>query len=108
MSDTFEWCLDKTRLTIYDKQVFCVDQCGTKWWFLNGKLHRVDGPAIEYANGTKWWYLNGELHRVDGPAVEFANGDKYWFLNGELHRENGPAIEYANGNKELVFEWRIS
>ena len=28
-------------------------------WFLNGKYHRVDGPAIEYANGYKCWFLNG-------------------------------------------------
>ena len=24
---------------------------GYKEWFLNGKLHREDGPAIEYASG---------------------------------------------------------
>ena len=36
----------------------------------------------EDADGSKCWYLNGELHRVDGPAVEYANGDKYWYLNG--------------------------
>ena len=41
------------------------DAKGTKTWFLNGKRHRVDGPAIEWANGTKEWFLNGQLHRVD-------------------------------------------
>jgi hypothetical protein len=55
---------------------------GTKEWFLNGKLHREDGPAVEYPNGTKVWWLNGIRHREDGPAVEWANGDKEWFLNG--------------------------
>jgi len=34
-----------------------------------------------YTNGTKAWYLNGKLHREDGPAVEYANGDKDWYLN---------------------------
>ena len=24
---------------------------------MNGKLHRVDGPAIDYRNGDKFWYL---------------------------------------------------
>jgi len=52
-----------------------------------------------YANGAKEWYLNGKLHREDGPAVELASGNKAWFLNDKLHREDGPAIEYANGNK---------
>jgi hypothetical protein len=31
---------------------------GDKCWYLNGKLHREDGPAIEYANGYKSWWLN--------------------------------------------------
>ena len=34
-----------------------------------GKLHRVDGPAIEYSNGTKEWYINGKRHRLDDPAI---------------------------------------
>ena len=55
---------------------------GYKEWYLNGNLHRTDGPAIEYSNGEKYWYLNGKLHREDGPAIEWSNGDKEWFLNG--------------------------
>ena len=43
---------------------------GSKFWYLNNKKHREDGPAAEYSNGFKWWYLNGELHREDGPAAE--------------------------------------
>jgi endo-1,4-beta-mannosidase len=73
---------------------------GTKFWYLNGKRHREDGPATEWASGNKAWYLNGKLHREDGPAIEDANGYKAWFLNGNLHREDGPAIEDANGGKE--------
>jgi hypothetical protein len=68
-------------------------------WSLNGKLHREDGPAIEWADGTKYWYLNGKLHREDGPAIECPNGTKSWYLNGRRHREDGPAIEYDNGTK---------
>ena len=71
----------------------------TKSWFLDGTLHREDGPAIEYANGTKWWWLNGKRHRKDGPAYEDANGTKCWYINGKLHREDGPAHEDANGTK---------
>ena len=38
-------------------QTIYVDKHGDKRYYLNGKLHREDGPAIEYANGTKRWYL---------------------------------------------------
>ena len=54
---------------------------GTKFWYLNDKRHREDGPAMEFADGPKYWYLNGKRHREDGPAIEYANGDKYWYLN---------------------------
>ena len=36
---------------------------------------------VEYANGSKEWCLNGKFHRVDGPAVECINGNKEWYLN---------------------------
>ena len=34
------------------------DEFGNKFWYLNGKRHRANGPVIEYGNGTKYWYLN--------------------------------------------------
>jgi hypothetical protein len=66
-----------------NKPVMKVDANGTKEWYLNGKFHREDGPAIECFNGIKCWYLNGEYHREDGPAMEYPNGIKWWFLNGK-------------------------
>ena len=77
-----------------------IDSDGTKEWHLNGRLHRIDGPAREWADGTKEWYINGKYHREDGPSVECANGDKTWYINGKCHRTDGPAIEYANGTRE--------
>ena len=73
---------------------------GSKEWYLNGNLHRTDGPAYEGADGLKEWWLNGNLHRTDGPATEWADGLKMWFLDGEvvswrdLYRQaNDPEIE---------------
>jgi len=76
-----------------------VNEYGTKRWYLNGNLHRTDGPAVEYVSGSKEWYLNGNLHRTDGPAVELASGSKFWYFNGKRHREDGPAVEYSDGSK---------
>jgi len=80
----------------YEVQVY---KRGTKFWYQNGKLHRKDGPAVEYVNGTKLWYKNGKCHRDDGPAKECVNGENHWYKNGELHREDGPAITRRNGDK---------
>ena len=76
-----------------------VDDYGTKRWYLNEKLHRTDGPAIEYYDGSKCWYLNDKRHRTDGPAVEYTDGSKEWYLNGKLHRTDGPAVDWVNGEK---------
>ena len=64
-----------------------VDQYGTKYWWLNGEYHRVDGPAVEYADGAKYWFLNGKRHRIDGPAIEDFDGEKRWYINGEVLSE---------------------
>jgi hypothetical protein len=70
-------------MTNYIKSEVRVYDNGDKYWHLNGKLHREDGPAVEWSNGEKAWYLNGKLHREDGPAIERSNGYKAWYLNNE-------------------------
>ena len=37
------------------------------------------------ANGDKSWCINGKLHREDGPAIEWANGNKSWYINGKQY-----------------------
>jgi hypothetical protein len=59
-----------------------IDADGAKYWLLNGRYHREDGPAVVLPSGYEEWYLNGRFHREDGPAAYHPNGTKYWFLNG--------------------------
>lgn len=82
---------------------------GSKFWYLDGKKHREDGPAIEWSHGSKSWWLDGKQHREDGPAVEYADGSKFWWLDNKLHREDGPAVECADGTKEFwLNDFRIT
>ena len=67
------------------KYEFKKDFFGNKRYYLNGLLHREDGPAIEYFNGTKYWCKNGKLHREDGPAIEYITGETEWCLNGKYY-----------------------
>lgn len=39
---------------------------------------RTSDLSIEY-------YCNGELHRLDGPAVQYANGMQEWFISGNQY-----------------------
>ena len=64
---------------------------------------------IEYSNGSKQWFTNGRLHRLDGPAHEGSNGEKHWYINGKLHRLDGPACEGINEPQEyFVFGEKCS
>ena len=72
---------------------------GSTKFYQNGKLHRLDGPAVQHQDGTKLWYLDGALHRFPGPAIEHACGNKEWYFNGNLHREDGPAIVWKDGTE---------
>jgi len=64
-----------------------IEHWGTRRWHRNGKYHREDGPAIEYANGDREWWINGKIHRLNGPAFETADGDCEWWVNGVEYTE---------------------
>jgi hypothetical protein len=70
------------------KNGFILKEDGTKCWYVNGILHREDGPAVEWPSGTKCWYVNGRLHRLDGPAIEFASGYKEYWINNVRYSQS--------------------
>jgi hypothetical protein len=47
-----------------------IDEYGNKCWYLNGKVHREDGPAIEYAKGSDFWFLEGKLYTQEDFTIE--------------------------------------
>lgn len=45
--------------------------------------HELTYEVKVYGSGTTVWHLNGKIHRENGPAIEYASGAKYWWLNGK-------------------------
>jgi hypothetical protein len=41
------------------------DVDGDKWWILAGKIHRIDGPAVEWQDGDFEWYLDNNKLTLD-------------------------------------------
>jgi uncharacterized protein (UPF0216 family) len=76
MIDVQQQVLDRLKYDIV------IDDNGNEYWYLNGKLHREDGPAAIYADGTQYWFRNDELHREDGPAITYRDGTQNWYSNG--------------------------
>jgi len=50
---------------------------GHKQWWLNGKIHRLDGPAVIWNDGLKHWYINDK--RLDTNEVES------WIKNNNIN-----------------------
>lgn len=68
----------------------------TEYTNILGQYHRIDGPAIEYANGDGSWYQNGKLHRLDGPALDW-DDDKEYYINGNsLSEEEFNLYKFVN------------
>lgn len=81
-----------------------IDVYGDKRWYLDGKLHREDGPAVIF-NGDveEHWYKNGKLHRDGGPALTNVDGSYEWYKDGVPHREDGPATYCAHNNRYIWY-----
>jgi hypothetical protein len=66
-----------------------------------------------YADGTKYWCLNGKFHREDGPAMELANGVNYWYLDdeqcteAEFKKKMAPAKEMTVAEIEALLGYRL-
>jgi len=52
---------------------------------MNDAVHCEDDVIIVHSNGTRAW-LNecGRLHRINGAAIEAANGTKSWYIDGHF------------------------
>jgi hypothetical protein len=95
-----EWYNDEGKLHRLDGPAIEKEN-GYKAWYVEGKCHRLDGPAvISISDNCKEWWVEGKRHRLDGPAFEGFDGYKSWWYNGELHRVDGPAIERSEGSEE--------
>ena len=55
---------------------------GEQSFWLEGKLHRTDGPALITREGDQHWYLHGRRHNAEGPAIVKADGRCLFFVDG--------------------------
>lgn len=126
---------DDVILFLSENRKIRIMRSGEKEWYQNDKLHRDDGPSIEYVNGETW-HQNGLMHCLDGPAETFIHGQhihhpgnnahyndmvafskcvgdvhitRKWCQNGLMHREDGPAHLYVRCDGHVsVQKWYLS
>lgn len=88
--------------------VFVSDDCTE--WKLNGRLHRIGAPAVEFANGSKYWLIDGLLHREDGPALERTDGYVEYWLRGRKVTEKDvmlPVMHFDVNQMEKLLKCKI-
>jgi hypothetical protein len=106
-SKIIKWMLPRERLHREFKPAVIYPD-GRKEWWLNGKRHRVGGPAVKHISNTffiyEWWIL-GKLHRYNAPAV-MTNKLEEWWYDGKLHRLDGPATKNFNKDRGTTYyQW---
>lgn len=58
-------------------------------------VHSSTGPAIVFYDGSEGWFINGQLHRTDGPALNHKGRQYYWLYGQEfLPKEYQDFVEY--------------
>jgi hypothetical protein len=79
----------------YKEYTVRVYDIGTKRWFLDDKLHREDGPAIEYASGKLCWYLNDKEYTEAEFKAKMAPVKEYTVA--ELEKLLGHPVKIVKG-----------
>lgn len=49
-------------------------------YYVNGRLHRIDGPARICDDGSEMWLYEGVYHRIGGPAITSKNPEHQMFI----------------------------
>jgi hypothetical protein len=91
-----------------------INECGTKYWFDDNKLHRDDGPAVIYSNGNvEFWFKGNRIYCKTNdhflstiPLIpsylefeELSYGSEFYFDDdNKLHCDDGPALIYRKQN----------
>lgn len=63
-----------------------VKQYRAEYWLIKGRIiQRDNGPACICDNGSEWWCVNGKCHRLDGPAHIDLVGTPHYYLNDQIY-----------------------
>lgn len=56
-----------------------------RWYFDDQDSNKGDSfyYKVDFGGDIFWWCDKRTLHRLEGPAIEYANGSKFWFYRGK-------------------------
>ena len=83
-ADTLENCVTDLEEKSCEKQTARSD--AVLYNLYSALKYRVE---VDHHGTRRYYNAAGRLHRVDGPAVEWHDGDLEWWLNGKSYTERG-------------------
>jgi len=86
--DTWKFILDENRQPDWLDDLMLADAEYELRKICSCYISKDDKYTVIDSGTYKSWYLNGKLHREDGPAVEGVNGDKSWYINGTCKHQS--------------------
>lgn len=89
----------KSRLVTYEN-------CDKYWYNDLGERHREDEPAVINATG-KFWFSCDRCHRIDGPAIEWADGTKDWYINGLCYKSKEEWFAALTSEQKYNYIWNM-
>jgi hypothetical protein len=66
-------------------------------------MDSMNPQMIETDAGDKVWFTHDRIHRIDGPAIEYVDGRKSWYLDNNKLTLN----EWLDKNQELTDEEKV-
>lgn len=82
-----------------------VDKQGSKRYYENDQLHRLDGPAVEGADGIHDWYFYG---KYKGTSISNNDGTFNHYINGNaIPLEKFKSILMSNELNETLPENQV-
>ncbi len=62
--------------------------------------------VINFWNNNYYWFVNGRKHREDGPAVIYSDGHKFWYLNDYSYSQE-QWFEQLTPEQQISFLWNL-
>ena len=80
----YEEVKDKPYIVAYSREQGREEFTQAEWQksYESHLAHREDGPAY-VTNTAEAWYIDGKLHRLDGPAYRIKSTEPSWYIDGE-------------------------
>jgi hypothetical protein len=67
------------------------------------RRYAMRAKMFTHADGTKVWWLDGRRHRTDGPAIEYTSGHNEWCIDGHTYTFD----EWLEVNSNLTHEQKV-